>query len=202
MTDLDQAAKFFDDGRYEEALDIYRRLAEAGDAKAQFNLGLFHQHGWGFDEPDIFAAIALYEKAAAQNLPQALFILGMMYFNQHWALKEDNPTQGLAMVRRAAEMGLAEAQFNIGYDAETKGDYAAALEWYNKAAAQNLPQAYNNLGMMYENGLGVDRDGVRAYRYFQMAYSLDDHPRYHENLDRVAKQLSPQQRIEAKKPAP
>ncbi|MBE4724310.1 sel1 repeat family protein, partial [Acinetobacter baumannii] len=54
---------------------------------------------------------------------------------------------------KAADQGLAEAQYNLGgmYD---KGQgvaqsYAKAAEWYSKAADQGLAEAQYNLGVMY-----------------------------------------------------
>src|SRR5688500_20341942 len=43
-------------------------------------------------------------------------------------------------------------------------DYGQAAAWYEKAAKQNQPQAQNNLGVLYEKGLGVSQDMDLAAR--------------------------------------
>ena len=37
-------------------------------------------------------------------------------------------------------------------------DYGEAVKWYTKAAQQGHAFAQNDLGMMYENGEGVEKD--------------------------------------------
>jgi hypothetical protein len=61
--------------------------------------------------------------------------------------------------RKAAELGDAYAQFNLGLMYK-KGegierDYAAAFKWLRQAAQQGLAFAQNHLGALYYNGRGV-----------------------------------------------
>lgn len=44
-----------------------------------------------------------------------------------------------------------EAQFNLGYTYEKKGDITNAIKWYTKAAENNYSDAQLNLGLLYEN---------------------------------------------------
>ena len=48
-------------------------------------------------------------------------------------------------------------------------DESQAVEWYKKAALQGHAQAQFNLGLMYESGAGVPKDGVRAYAWTSLA---------------------------------
>ena len=41
-------------------------------------------------------------------------------------------------------------------------DYAAAAQWYQKAADKGYSRALFNLGTMYEQGLGVEQDQLKA----------------------------------------
>ena len=75
--------------------------------------------------------------------------------------------------RRAAEQGLAPAQYQLGLryakgDGVTK-DFAAAVGWYRRAAQQGVAFAQFNLGVRYANGQGVERDVVLAYVWFSLA---------------------------------
>ena len=50
-------------------------------------------------------------------------------------------------------------------------DYAQALPWVEKAAAQDHPAAVNQLGVMYHNGQGVTPSWRRAREYYERAIS-------------------------------
>ena len=47
-------------------------------------------------------------------------------------------------------------------------DYPEALRWYRRAIEQREPDpnAFGNLGLMYEAGQGVPRDLVQAYAWY------------------------------------
>jgi hypothetical protein len=48
-------------------------------------------------------------------------------------------------------------------------DYAAAAQWYQRAADQGLAVAQNNLGIMYQFGYGVERNHRTAARWYRAA---------------------------------
>ena len=45
-------------------------------------------------------------------------------------------------------------------------DYKKAMEWFEKAAAVNVAEAAVNLGNMYRQGLGVDKDLHKALSFY------------------------------------
>lgn len=53
-----------------------------------------------------------------------------------------------------------------------KKDYAAALDGFQTLAAQGNPNAMNNLGLMYANGLGVPRDDAVAVKWYGRAAGI------------------------------
>ena len=77
-----------------------------------------------------------------------------------------------------AELGDAEAQFNLGvmYDegAGRTRDLGKAAEWYQKAAEQGFIDAQTNLGMMYMSGHGVPADRDVARQWLQQAAEQGD----------------------------
>ncbi len=77
-----------------------------------------------------------------------------------------------------AELGDAEAQFNLGvlYDegAGVERNLATAADWYRKAAEQGFIDAQTNLGILYYHGLGVDRDHEVAAHWFRLAADQGD----------------------------
>ena len=78
--------------------------------------------------------------------------------------------------RQQAERGDAEADFKLGllYEygykptSEDDGkDYAQALRWFRKAAEQDHADARLELGKMYLDGKGVERDYAEAARWLR-----------------------------------
>ena len=104
--------------------------------------------------------------------------------------------------RKAAEQGLAFAQFKLGqmYD---KGvgvpkDVAEAVKWYRKAAEQGEALAQFYLGEKHANGNGVPKDLVQAYAWWNIAGAKGDEfaKKY---LAIAEKQMTPEQKAEAMK---
>src|SRR5262249_24532103 len=48
-------------------------------------------------------------------------------------------------------------------------DYAAAAQWYRRAAERGYSPAAYNLGVLYENGLGVAKDPKEAAQWYSRA---------------------------------
>jgi TPR repeat protein len=75
--------------------------------------------------------------------------------------------------RRAADLGHAKAQVNLGVQYErgdgVRRDYAEAVRWYRTAAAQGDAMGQNHLGTMYRNGKGVPQDYTEAARWYRQS---------------------------------
>ena len=78
-----------------------------------------------------------------------------------------------ALIREAAEAGLADAQALWGQmlldGAEVAKDERAGFGWFMRAAAQEHLAALNMVGRCYELGWGVAPDPVRAAACFRVA---------------------------------
>lgn len=87
--------------------------------------------------------------------------------------KEGNFEEGFEWRRKAAEQGLAEAQFSLGmyYDEGIVviQNKEQAIKWYEKAANQGFAPAQNNLAIMYENGEGVTQNYQKALELYRKA---------------------------------
>ena len=68
---------------YERAMAAYKIGAEGGNAICQCQLGSMLHRGDGIDSPDQKQALAWLERAAAQDLPQAVHALGVMALRGH-----------------------------------------------------------------------------------------------------------------------
>lgn len=80
----------------------------------------------------------------------------------------------IALLRRAAEMGHAEAQCNLGYcyyyyHTHIERNWRIAVEWWRKAAEQGYADAQYQLGWCYHNGIGVAKDERMAVEWWRKA---------------------------------
>jgi len=89
-----------------------------------------------------------------------------------WPATETDRRAALASLKQLAESGDAEAAFRLGrYFHLQSGhrDYPLALVYYDKAIAKGHAWALSNVGLMYEEGDGVQADLVKAEKYFEQA---------------------------------
>lgn len=145
----------------EGALAVIKPYAERGEAEAQYMLA----HILNYDKDDEKAAVAWYEKAAAQDHIEALKELAEIYeFDDDWSKPRE-------LFKRAAELGDAEAMHSVGdmYYCDEESDYKSAAEWYEKAAAAGSSFAMCDLGKMYLEGKGVLKDEGAAFELFKKA---------------------------------
>jgi TPR repeat protein len=135
-------------GHSAQAIELWRPLAEAGDADAQFGLGIIYNDAVGVEQ-DYAEANYWFLRAAEQGYGMAQFNLGNAYKNGTGMAVD--PAMAVIWWRKAAEQDFAPAQFNLG-SAHLEGfgtprDRAAGLSWYRRAAANGHPQAQRNLEM-------------------------------------------------------
>jgi len=115
---------------FEEALKWYRRAAEGGLAEAQNTVGSMLQEQGQFAE-----ALIWYEKASSQGHARATSNLGFLY-DLGRGVPQDR-RKGFELYSRAADLGWAEAMWNIAnmYGAGQVGepDLVAACTWIVRA---------------------------------------------------------------------
>ena len=82
----------------------------------------------------------------------------------------------MAAFKVSAEEGNADCQYMVGimyHDGDgVDVDYAQALPWIEKAAAQDQPTALGQLGTMHGEGAGVTPSWRRAREYYERAIEL------------------------------
>ena len=159
-------------GDYATTYRLLKPLAEKGNDKAQYNLGIMYGKGQGVPKDDT-EAVKWFRKAAEQGIPKAQFNLGIMY-EKGQGVPQDY-AEAVKWLHRAAEHGYPKAQYNLGFLYE-KGqgvpqDYAEAVKRWRKAAEQGYARAQYNLGFLYEKGQGVPKDYVLSLMWFNLAAS-------------------------------
>ncbi len=85
-----------------------------------------------------------------------------------------------AGVATLAGRGDREAEYDMGIMCEegqaVPKDYAAAADWFRKAAEQGHVQAERRLGLCYAEGRGIERDGRQAAYWLEKAAVRGDVP--------------------------
>lgn len=106
--------------------------------------------------------------ADAQNILATWYLQGA----PELAIQADK-AQALRWFKAAAELGHAQAQFNLGtlYINEQYGmaDAEKAARWFFRAARQGVPEAQLNLGMMFAMGQGVEENYLEALVWLTLA---------------------------------
>jgi TPR repeat protein len=167
---FEQALAASERGDYRTAFAGFKKLAEQGDAIAQFNLGLMYANGRGVPTDDR-QAVAWYRKAAEKGIAKAQFNLGVMYDEGRGLPKDEQ--LALSWYRKAAEKGYADAQTMLGLmyanGLHVPKDEQQAVVWYRNAAEQGDAIAQFNLGLMHEDGDGVPKDEQQAVAWYRRA---------------------------------
>jgi TPR repeat protein len=155
---------------YQRAFREWRAAAEAGQAEAQFDLGVLYAQGRGVQR-DLTEAARWYRKAADQGNATAQFALGQMY-SRGWGVPRDeaDALRWFQMANAPESEGPPTDWALIeGYGVEQ--DPKQAAYWYQMAASQGHDEAQYNLGRLYAAGKGVPRDEEQAVRWVRAAAS-------------------------------
>lgn len=122
--------------------------AEAGDAKSQYEVGFYYLKE-SKEENHLQIAKNWFEKSAKQKYVPSLYELGHLTMMSNG---ENALVQGVALMNLAAEMGYADAQYQIGLIRGMRGEHTEAVDLFEKAAKQEHTNAMVLLADYYENG--------------------------------------------------
>ncbi|SDE44239.1 caspase family protein [Ruegeria marina] len=118
---------------------------------------------------------AQFRQLAAEGDTRSLLGLAFMHLNPN----EDrfDPVEAARLLERAANAGSAEAQYELAIQYETgrgvAADQVRALELYRQSAAQDFPDAINDLGFFHYHGMmGLPSDSAKALALFERAADL------------------------------
>ncbi len=132
-------------GNHDEAIRLWRPLADRGDADAQYNIAQAYFLGRGVPR-NMNLAEQWYERAARQGHEEAQGALGLILF-QNGRRREAMP-----WIESAAERGDPRAQYVLGtalFNGDLVGqDSARAYALMIAAAASGLPPAVSQLAEM------------------------------------------------------
>lgn len=107
---LDDAERFYRDGYLPQALQIFRQLAQSGNADAQFRLGELYLSS-EVTTKDAVKACNWFERAADQGHVQAFHALADCYLEGEG--REQNTDTAVYLYGSAAESGLVKSQYQL-----------------------------------------------------------------------------------------
>lgn len=141
----------YDSGRFEEARRVWTSLAEAGEAEAQFHLGILYDLGRG-TRRDPAIAYGWYRRAADTGLPEAQFNVAVMRDAGDGVARD--PAGAATWYAMAAAHGHPRARYNLGQlYASGEGvprNPSQAMAWFRAAARGGLSAATEKLPKLDE----------------------------------------------------
>ncbi|GEM07049.1 sel1-like and Tetratricopeptide-like helical domain containing protein [Rhodotorula toruloides] len=139
----------FQDEEY--AAELLARAAELQYAPSAYRLGECYEYGKMGCPQDAALSIHYYNIAAQQNHPAACFALTAWYLVGSPGVLPQSDTEAYLWAKKAAEAGLAKAEYACGYFTEigigTCKDQREALEWFRKAALHGDKRAQDRFRM-------------------------------------------------------
>jgi TPR repeat protein len=150
----------------EKAQRFYEIAIAQGHAAAMHALASMYEDGRDPHMPaNLAVALIQYAKAAAAGSEMA----------RDRVMSLTNAKMAETLIK--AVSGDVEAiyqvanKFDEGEDNLPK-NHSTALEWYLMALEKGSAAAANNLGVLYDNGKGVERDASKAVEYFTKSAEL------------------------------
>ena len=169
--DVAAGMQAFKNKDYASAFREWKAAAEAGQAEAQFDLGVLYAQGLGVQR-DLTVAERWYRKAAEQGNAEAEFALGQMY-SRGWGVPRDeaDAMRWMEMANSLDSDGPpTDWSLVEGYGVEQ--DQKQAAYWYELAAQKGHAEAQFNLGRLYAAGKGgMPHDEEQALRWVRAAAS-------------------------------
>lgn len=129
--------------------DVLRPLADKGNVRAQYNLGVKYYHGRGVGQ-NYAEAAKWWRQAAEHGLVEAQYDLGLLCYHGQ-GVREDKVAAAKWWLL-AADQGYVDAQFNIGGMYETgqgiAKDPVLAYFWLSLAARPEDKGAAETLNVL------------------------------------------------------
>ncbi|HEY4366779.1 MAG TPA: tetratricopeptide repeat protein [Steroidobacteraceae bacterium] len=162
-------------GPPEPAAELLRAGAHAGLPEAQALYGQILLDGRGVDTSPV-EAFHWFRQAASSGHLMAINMVGRCY-EKGWGVAADRDA-ATRCYQIAAEDGLDWGMYNyagaLGLGAGVPKDDAAALAWFQKAAALGHAKSINFVGSFFEEGRCVPQDMNKAAECYRDAAERGD----------------------------
>lgn len=163
-----------------KAFEYYRMAAEQGNDVGKFNLGICYLNGLG-TEPNIEQGkywLGQIQEDSSIN-ETAKNILSYC-FNERQTFSSVSSDKYIRMYNRfSAILELSENESDELTRYQKDKNYIGEIDFYKKTIRDSTVSpshkafSYNNMGYLYENGLGVPQDHAKAFEYYYEAAKLE-----------------------------
>lgn len=170
-----------------------REAANAGDAKALFEVGSRYADGRGV-AVDVAAAAKWYEASAELGFAPAQYRIGNFY--EKGLGVEPDVEKAKTWYQLAAAQGNASAMHNLAVlfamGADGTADNESATRWFIKAAELGVKDSQYNLGILAAKGVGMTQSLEESYKWFALVAKAGDKDAATKR-DEIANSLRPEQ---------
>lgn len=139
---------------------LFTKSADLGHAEASYRLGDAYEHGKLNCPRDPALAVHFYTGAAERDHPLAQMALCAWYMVGAEPVLEKDEDEAYQWALKAAESGLAKAEYAVGYFSEMgigcRRDALAANHWYSKAAQHGDERAIHRMAAINAASSGAD----------------------------------------------
>jgi TPR repeat protein len=169
--------------------------SDEGHAVSSHTIAMYLLKGIHFDV-DKELALKYLRRAANENHPMSLFLLGAFYIEginnaqnpsegtnstknpSEGTNSTKNPSEGIELLRKAVNQDVLEAKYYLA-QCYSNGeavdlDFAEAMRLHKLAAEEGFAQSLNSIGVLYAQGHGVEQDFREAFRYFEAGAAKND----------------------------
>lgn len=165
-----EAKALFKDNQTEEAIQILEELADNDYVRAKTALGNIYliQKSVPLDSQKGFN----YLEEAAQTDTNAIHLLVRIYGGKKCKgekFSDDRKLKKYSELALEKKCCMDEAYLNIGNIYARKNEYSNAFYYWQKAAEHGSPSAHRNIGIMFYNGLGCNKNYDKAKNHFDEA---------------------------------
>nr|WP_320125146.1 tetratricopeptide repeat protein [uncultured Shewanella sp.] len=190
--DYHLGALYWHDGRvtsdYSKAREYFEKSAAAGDELAKDDLGHMLAAGQGGPKDLARAEALLSERAADDDFRQ--YYLGKRFlYGEDFAVDYDKARHWLSQsVARGNDFAKIEFAHLLLKAPQNESDYQQAKIDFEEFALKWNEDALLGLGKIYEQGLGVSRQPIKALMYYQLA-AMSNRADHLKELARFSQQL-------------
>lgn len=176
---------------YESVGDIYngndkdylrplQDAAKKGHPEACATMACLYAMGHDVKQDDKKAVKMLQECLKRQGLPYNDVTIADVYYEiyegkyRNYIINPILDYDTRPWLEKAANLGLAKAQYDLGEEYYRSIDYEQAVQWFERAAKQGHVQAQNDLGYCHLYGKGGDTDYNKAFEWISKAAEQDN----------------------------
>lgn len=172
------------EGKFSQYVECCKKAADLGHALAAYEQWKIYENGDKI-EKSLDQSRYWMKRAAELNNPFAQNAVVkhekvMAQFNEGVALYPINKEKGIAIFRKLANDGLADAQHRMGvnyynialgtnYDVDKRENFERAYTYFLLAANQGFAISQYYVGFCFETGNGVEKDSNEAKKWYQLA---------------------------------